>query len=391
MKSSKWKCLAVVALGLLSVGQAAWAASSSPESLDEARLDAVAQASPSDEKIPGSLPLETMADAELEAFCRAWDRSMAEGLATGPGSMLGRLIAQEEVEGKTILRLRYGNEAIVDRVVNLYIAEVQHDWFYSIRAEEAGLAKADLTPERRALALGNIELWRSRLERARERDGDLLVGVPEQDPARHIGENGQDYRDQLGALALSTQSPRLYEYLWDAASFTYGAADEAYFSQVRVEETFQHLFTGTIGTRPDPAAHAVFDRVYRADTHGDLQALRAMEYVGGILKHRPELGDKYHDEILDYVERSLALYWYPEDVIRRSKFSHLDYRMRRAILHVLAMAGATDDVTLVEKLASEIESADQTAKLDDKRVKAGEPPISELAREVVRMIEARNP
>ena len=385
MKSSNWKYFAAVALGLLGVGRVAWSASNSPESLDEARLDAVTE-TPAD-----SFFLETMGESELEKFCRDWDSSMAEGLATGPGNMLGRLIARDEVAGQTILRLRYGNEALVERVVNLYMAEVQYDWFYSIRAEEAGLAKADLTPERRALAMGNIERWRSRLERARERDGDLLVGVPEQDPARHMGENGQDYRDQLGALALSTQSPRLYEYLWDAASFTYGAADEAYFSQVRVEETLQHLFTGTIGVRPDPAAHAVFDRVYRADGHGELQALRAMEYVGGILKQRPELGKKYHSEILDFVERCRTLYWYPEDVIRRSKFSHLDYRMRRAILHVLAMAGATDDVTLVKNLASEIVGADQTAKLDDKRVKAGEPPIGDLAKEVVRMIEARNP
>ena len=42
MKSANWKCLVVVVLGLLGVGQAAWAASNSPESLDEARLDAVA-------------------------------------------------------------------------------------------------------------------------------------------------------------------------------------------------------------------------------------------------------------------------------------------------------------------------------------------------------------
>lgn len=42
MKSSKWKCLVVVAMGLFGVGQAAWAASNSPESLDEARLGAVA-------------------------------------------------------------------------------------------------------------------------------------------------------------------------------------------------------------------------------------------------------------------------------------------------------------------------------------------------------------
>jgi hypothetical protein len=342
------------------------------------------------ETLADSFFLEIMEDAELEKFCREWDSGMVEGLATGPGNMLGRLIARDEVAGQTILRLRYGNEALVERVVNLYMAEVQYDWLYSIRAEEAGLTKADLTPERRALALGNIELWRSRLERARERDGDLLVGVPEQDPARHIGENGQDYRDQLGALALSTQSPRLYEYLWDAASFAYGAAEMAYFSQVRVEETLQHLFTGTIGTRPDPAAHAVFDRVYRADGHGELQALRAMEYIGRILKQRPELGRNYHSEILDFVERCRTLYWYPEDVIRRSKFSSQDYRMRRAILHVLAMAGTTNDVTLVKKLASEIEGTDQTAKLDDKRVKAGESPIGDLAKDVVRMIEVRN-
>lgn len=42
MKSSNWKCFAVVVLGLLGAGQAAWSASNSPESLDEARLDAVA-------------------------------------------------------------------------------------------------------------------------------------------------------------------------------------------------------------------------------------------------------------------------------------------------------------------------------------------------------------
>jgi len=334
--------------------------------------------------------MEIMEDAELEKFCREWDSGMVEGLATGPGNMLGRLIARDEVAGQTILRLRYGNEALVERVVNLYMAEVQYDWLYSIRAEEAGLTKADLTPERRALAIGNIERWRSRLERARERDGDLLVGVPEQDPARQIGENGQDYRDQLGALALSTQSARLYEYLWDSASFAYGAADEAYFSQVRVEETFQHLFTGTIGARPDPAAHAVFDRVYRADGHGELQALRAMEYVGGILKHRPELGEKYHAEILGFVERCRTLYWHPEDVIRRGKFSSQDYRMRRAILNALAHAGKTDDVGLAKQLASEIQGREKTETLDEKRVASGELPIGDLAKTVVDAIKARN-
>lgn len=390
MKSSTWKCFAVVAVGLLGAGQAAWAASNSPESLDEARLDAVAQASPFDEKVPISQPLETMGDAELEEFCRAWDRSMAEGLATGPGSMLGRLIAQDEVAGKTLLRLRYANEAIVDRVVNLYIAECQYNWFYTIRGEEAGLAKPELTPERRALAIGNIERWRSRLDRSRERDGDLLVGVPEQDPARYNGENGMDYRDQLGELAISTLSPRLYDYLWDAGSLGFGDAELRYFSRVRVEETLQHLFTGLIGARPDPAARAVSDYVYRADGHGELPALRAMEYVGSILAQRPELGGRYHDEILAFVARCRPLYWYPEDVIRRSKFSGKDYRMRRAILNVLAHAATSEDVGLAKQLVSEIEGRDETETLDEKRVASGEPPIGDLAKTVVEAIKARS-
>jgi hypothetical protein len=336
-------------------------------------------------------PLEIMAGAEFEAFCRDWDNSMAEGLATGPGSMLGRLMARNEVAGKTVLRLRYGNEAIVERVVNLYIAECQYDWFYSIHSEEVGLAKADLTPERRTLAVGNIGRWRSRLERSRERDGDLLVGIPQQDRARNEGESGLDYHDQLGALAISTLSPRLYEYLWDASSFAYGPAEVAYFSRVRVEETLQHCFTGTIGARPDAAAHAVFDRVYRADGQGELQALRAMEYIGGILTLQPELGDKYHDGILAFVERCRPLYWYPDDVIRRGKFSAQDYRMRRAILHVLAKAGRVEDVPLAKELASEIENEESTADFDEKRVKSGELSVGELVKTVVDAIEARNP
>lgn len=336
-------------------------------------------------------PLETMRDVELEKFCRDWDSSMAEGLATGPGSMLGRLMARGEVAGKTVLRLRYGNEAIVERVVNLYIAECQYDWHYTLRAEEAGLAKTNLTPERRALAIGNIERWRSRLERSRARDGDLLVGVPEQDPDRHEGESGLDYRDQLGSLAISTLSPRLYEYLWDSGSFTFGPAEVSYFSRVRVEETLQHIFTGTIGARPDPAAHAVFDRVYRADGHGELQALRAMEYLEGILTQQPELGDKYHDEILAFAARSRPIYWHPEDVIRRSKYSNQDYRMRRTILDVLAKVGTADDVPLVGLLASEIVNDETTARYDEKRIGSGDLSIGDLTKEVGDAIKARNP
>ena len=336
-------------------------------------------------------PLESMGDAELEKFCRDWDGSMAEGLATGPGGLLGQLLVRDEVAGQTVLRLRYENEAIVERVVNLYIAECQYNWTYSIRAEEAGLAKADLTPERRALAIGNIERWRLRLERSRQRDGDLLPGVPEQDRERNMGENGLDYHDQLGSLAISTLSPRLYEYGWDASSFAYGLAEAEYFSQVRVEETLQHLFTGTIGARPDPAAHAVYDYVYRADGHGELQALRAMEYLEGILTQQPEPREKYHDEILAFIACCRPLYWHPEDVIRRSKFSGRDYRMRRAILDVLARAGTTADVPLAKTLASEIAREDSTAGFDAKRVESGELPISDLAREVVDAIKARNP
>lgn len=94
MKSSNWKCFAAVALGLLGAGQATWAASNSPESLDEARLDAVTE-TPAD-----SFFLETMGESELEEFCRDWDSSMAEGLATGPGGMLGQLIARDKSQAR---------------------------------------------------------------------------------------------------------------------------------------------------------------------------------------------------------------------------------------------------------------------------------------------------
>ena len=69
---------------------------------------------------------ETMT-AEKEAhFIRDWDNSWSKGLASGPGMLLGQLIEPGNQQASRFMRLRYNNNAIVSRMVKLYIAECQY-------------------------------------------------------------------------------------------------------------------------------------------------------------------------------------------------------------------------------------------------------------------------
>ena len=328
---------------------------------------------------------ETM-PPEVEAqFIREWDASLSKGLATGPGGMLGRVLEVGDRYAPRFMRLRYNNDAIQQRVVNLYIAECQYQLRRDIAAGEGELQQNTISTERREFIESHLDQFKAQLARSLKRDGDLLVGVPMADPGREGGELELDYHDQLGAVAVSTCSPRLYENVWEFP-LGYNEAFPEYFARVNCEETLRHLFHATLGERFGKRFPGVCDRFCRVDTGAAMSVNDAFDTIRRISIRDGRLVVQYHSQVLQLMERCRYMYWHPEDEEFNRRKCIFDYRMRKAMLLILQEIGTEKDIPFAKSLAVDIIPYDYVIDTTILERSDENPPIDELSIRVVEKI-----
>src|SRR5690554_4587540 len=81
----------------------------------------------------------TMPDSELVVFVRDWKAAKEKSLLEDPMNVLGRTITKIEFpDGSYYDVLKFNNQEIVDRVIDLYIAECQRYWTVLIDGIELG-------------------------------------------------------------------------------------------------------------------------------------------------------------------------------------------------------------------------------------------------------------
>ncbi len=340
---------------------------------------------------------ETMPPEELERFVTEWDASLSKGLLFGPGMLLGRVVTgvgPENIPPKP--RLKYSNTEIVKRVVNLYIAEHQRDLKHRLHMTEIELGLPETTEERRKWLLEGQTRDISALKRSLEADGDLTEGIPfESRNWREIGEETEiDYLYALRAIAASTYSPRLFDYLWHASGAS--EAVQEYYAHVDPERALHLLFDSTLGRRLGEEAY--FSLLYRSDDGSPMSIEMAMGCIDAIIERQSKLAAQYHDEICDFIRRHGKVYYSKDDLEFSKKKGLLDYRLRVQCLEILRRVANDRDIPLIHWLAEDTEhhELEKYASIDEKvqarrqhRSVVPPPSIPDLADRLIQKVQSQ--
>ena len=302
------------------------------------------------------------AELDVAKFCEDWDRSLTRGLYSGPGEMLPRLVEYDSADGVRRVRLGNRDQAIVDRVVELFIAEYQYGNRALIKACEEELSRGGATPERDSFLKSIYVQTQARLESSVAREGDLVHGVPSEELTRSRGEGEADYRDALCALALSTMSPRIYEYVWDPSVQTDQNALVEYLGTVNFERTIELLGSARLGENPWIPTASNFDTLYRADQAGELSVIPAVSVLYKIATTNPEFATAHRNTMLQLVQKCRDVYWIANDSEFNTRYVTHNYRLRSAMLDVLSVVGTQQEAPLAESLAMESLPASELAK-----------------------------
>lgn len=307
------------------------------------------------EQWPALEDLETMAPAEEARFIAEWDASFSKGLMNGPGELLGRLAVFPNSEAANFFRMKYNNPALVERVVELYIAELQRRLDHDIKLGEVELNWPETTGEREEFLRSNIARRQAELQRSVAREGNLIQGLPEENRSTDvIGEMGDlDYLEFLETLAVTTFSPRLLDYI---GTFAGGDARLEYHARVEPEGMLKAIFTATPSAKLEYDMNYAF--LYRSDTGAPLGIEFTFECIEKIAEQNPLLGEKYHDEIINFIKQYGKIYFRAKDLESSRKKHLLDYRQRVRGLNILRRVSISEDIPVVRWLAEDTQLHD---------------------------------
>ena len=248
-------------------------------------------------------PWETLAPEELAGVLEVWDAAL---LSTDPNDRIdalrlieGRVPAGYRLEGGHVLR--YDNPEIVDRLIHLYLVEI----------------------ERRRRMLGGGEPVDDKGEIAEIVDPSL------------DGETCPDYLDYLGMLAESTFSPIIYDVeLWSESA---GGLEFVYLASVNPETTLELLFEMELRTdKSDVAVLGILD--HSEYSIRSMSVHEALALIGLLCERSPDVVVAERDRVLDFVREHGKHYLTPvqrKDKTEPKYLWRLDYKTRRLALRTL--------------------------------------------------------
>ena len=253
-------------------------------------------------------PKETLPPEELAAVIEAWDAALESNDLRGIGEAIDFVVRgvprPYRLHGAHVLR--YDNPEIEDRVVNLYLWEVE--------MKEAGLLSYD-----------------------------VAVASPK-------SEFHQDYMDLLGTLAHSTFSPHMYDTV---LKWHFGGLHEVYLASVYPETTLELLLQTTLRERTSPRTSPDILDHSDPDIHfGSVDD--ALKLLAVLCERSPDVVLAEQDRVLDFVRTHALHYVEPIEVSYRPEPRYrdvLDYGTRVLALKTLELFAEAQGVyTIVDDL-----------------------------------------
>lgn len=292
---------------------------------------------------------ETLPESELQPLLQEWDAGVNGSLSSDGSQMISRVsqyLREEEYEGWVILR--YNNPEIVDRVVDLYIAEYQRILKALIfRHETADQSNDD--GRTRELHDANYRYNRNLLAASLKRDGQKCAERFVGDPGRVIGVNEIDPMYDLCSVAESTFSPRLYDYVWSAP--VKGLWAYVYLASVLPERMLTDLFSATneewMGIRP-----TYLDILRRREDGAGIELEDAFEVLELMERFHPEAIRSHRAEVIGFLKRYAR--HYAERETKGRLDDARDVGLRLKALAVLETLAQPEDIGLVKDLLRDI-------------------------------------
>jgi hypothetical protein len=298
-----------------------------------------------DTKVASPSPAASMEAAKEAEFCSRWDVLLHSNAMKCGNVMLPELIACcEETRDGLVHILRYNNAPIVDRVVNLYVAEYQYWLSKPIRTFEESQVSAR-SAEEAAVRTRTYKRNKEQLRQSIERHGNLFRDLPMDTSGRKMGENEADYLDQLATAAELTFDPRIYDEVWGFPMC--GEVHLTYLAKVKPETTIQMLSSATPGFELDGTKCAP-DTLFVPDNGPAISFTAAFGVMQRLCESQPLVAKEHVDAIRGFV-RVHALHYAKQPDMKYLEVR--DFMLRYLALEILQSVGSTADVPLIEKLA----------------------------------------
>lgn len=278
--------------------------------------------------------------------CRKWDDLIHKDAMRCGELLLPNVSDQCETGiGRTTVLIMRG-EPIVDRVLKLYVAEYQYTYARRILAFDVAQMDSERSQEQLAISKRNLLRNRRLLQESIDRHGNLHDAYAMSSSNRGIGENEMDYLTELGTVAESTLSTRIYDEVWGE-----GARGELwmyYLANVQPKRTLDLLTTGMVGFVIEGQKYAE-DTLFRADEVGGIFIPEAFELLALICRYHPVLALENAARIRSFI-RDNALHY--AEGKKEKHLDLLDYKVRSFALEILEGVGSHEDLEFIQRLAT---------------------------------------
>lgn len=330
---------------------------------------------------------EIMPPDDLERLIHRWDSIRPHSLFETP---VGSVSTQVKFPDDSFhFILRYRNDEIVTRVVDLYIAEHQRFLALMIHSAEEALSAGEGTPSQQAA-------WAKNMEHDRKCLNALIGRYGKRFNDEHLierrgeGEAELEYHDLLIPVAESTFSKEIHDCV--IRSPFYSSLREMYLAFVRPDETIDSLLEAQLGIR-DGERVSAFDSLFFADCCGSMSTVQAMTFVHTFVALNEDVANRRRDLLVSLVKQYALVYSKPVPAatgIAKSfhgiRFTANDYDTRVLALQILSKIGGADEVRLVREIATVAPVPDQSTLEGDSEGKT----IDQLAGEVELILKSRD-
>lgn len=210
--------------------------------------------------------------------------------------------------------LKYANPVIVDVVIQAYIAVVEKEREYAKSIK----------------GTANVQ------------GGSNEVVGPVKSES---GESVQESLDALAALAESSLSEKLYEYIWDYPQPS--PYRRLYVATVHPEKTLDRIVGATRGRERDGQRFAT-GYLFSENSVLGVSVHRAFTHMEDIAELHTELVREKREVLIDFIGKYALFY------VRDAEGPYVpwrDYVSREAALRILDLIGGHEEISLVQKIA----------------------------------------
>lgn len=246
--------------------------------------------------------------------------------------VMGKVSTTAQFEDDWFRILRYRNPEIVERVLELYVAEYQRCLVVYCDTLSTSLDSGTGTP-------GQEETWRTRrryyemlLSASRDRDGRLYDEQNTEEKERSIGESEMEYQDLLVDVATTTFSGEIYPYVWSFPHST--GAHILYFTYVMPDRTIDLLLHARSGFYE--GLRLSDDELYTSLDGGSMSVDDVLKVLASMAERNPGIANKRRSDILELTERYALFY---KDVERGEA---RDYWQRHHALRIISRLGSLE-------------------------------------------------